>query len=117
MSVSPTDIAPSRDESDIYILINGTYVVSARPAQECPPGHIALAEHHRSWANIAFTDTVEVQSYDPFAGGPQAYLGSMDVEVAFAAKKTTDRPFDQDELADHFTGVSVASTDCVSCHS
>ena len=51
---------------------------------------------------IALTDVVEVQMYDPFSQGPQSYLGSMDVEVGFAGKKSTDVPYDQDELAQAF---------------
>lgn len=52
---------------------------------------------------VALTDVVEVQQYDPFSHGPQSYLGSLDVEVGFAGKKTTDVPYDQDELAKAFT--------------
>ena len=51
---------------------------------------------------IALTDVVDVQAYDPFSQGAQSYLGSMDVEVGFAGKKSTDVPYDQDELAKAF---------------
>ena len=50
-------------------------------------------------------DTVQVQLYDPFQEGGHRYLGSLDAEVSFAGRKTTETPFDQDELAQHFTKV------------
>lgn len=44
------------------------------------------------------------ESYDPFSQGGQAYIGSMDLEVGFAREnRTTDTPYDQDELAAVFT--------------
>ena len=54
---------------------------------------------------VALTDLVEVQAYDPFTKGGQSYLGSMDVEVGFAGKKATDIPYDQDKLAKAFTQI------------
>lgn len=58
---------------------------------------------------IALTDLVEVQHYDPFQQGAQSYLGQLDVEVGFAGKKSTDVPYDQDELAAAFTQVRLTS--------
>jgi vesicle-fusing ATPase len=54
---------------------------------------------------IAFTDEINVQPYDPFSQGASSYLGNLDVEVGFAAKKTTEVPYDQDELAAAFTQI------------
>ena len=48
-------------------------------------------------------DTVIVKLYDPFQEGGHRYLGSLDAEIGFAGKKTTEVPYDQDELAAHFT--------------
>ncbi|TKA71986.1 hypothetical protein B0A49_07370 [Cryomyces minteri] len=101
-AVSPMDIPPSRDGSDVYILLNGAYVLSARPFDGFPAGSISLSDPQRTWAQIALTDMVEVQVYDPFSQGGQSYLGSIDAEVGFAGKKRTDIPYDQDELAQHF---------------
>jgi len=39
-AVSAQDIAPSRDGGDTYLLINGAYVLSARPLPSFPRGHI-----------------------------------------------------------------------------
>jgi len=48
---------------------------------------------------VALTDLVEVQPYDPFSQGASSYLGQVDIEVGFAGtRKTTDVPYDQDEL-------------------
>jgi len=51
---------------------------------------------------IALTDRVKVERFDPFQQGAQSYLGQLDVEVGFAGKKSTDVPYDQDELAAAF---------------
>ncbi|KAK4991409.1 transport between ER and Golgi ATPase protein [Elasticomyces elasticus] len=103
-AVSPQDIPPSPDGSDIYLLINNAYVFSARPYNGFPQGTISLSDPMRTWAQIAMTDIVDVQIYNPFAAqGGQSYLGSMDAEVGFAGRKTTEVPFDQDELASQFT--------------
>lgn len=50
-------------------------------------------------------DTVSVRIYDPFQEGGHRYLGSLDAEISFAGRKTTETPFDQDDLAQHFTKV------------
>lgn len=54
---------------------------------------------------VALTDIVDVQLYDPFSQGAQSYLGNMDMEVGFAGKKSTEVPYDQDELAKAFIQV------------
>lgn len=59
---------------------------------------------------LAMTDTVTAEIYDPFKQGDQAYLGSMDVEIGFASKtKRSKDPYDQDELAKVVTSVSQRS--------
>ncbi|KAF2157882.1 putative vesicular fusion ATPase [Myriangium duriaei CBS 260.36] len=103
-AVSPQDIPQPSDRSDVYLLINGRYVLSARPHPQIPSGQISFSDAQRTWMQIALTDTVEVQTYDPFSSqGESSYLGSMDVEVGFAGRKTTDVPYDQDELGRAFT--------------
>ncbi|KAF9696834.1 hypothetical protein EKO04_005579 [Ascochyta lentis] len=105
VAVSPQDYPPTPDGSDIYILLNGNYVLSARPTQGCQPGEIGLTDAQRTWAGITLgpQDMVTVQPYDAFSqGGGQSYLGGVEVEVGFAARKTTDVPYDQDELATQF---------------
>lgn len=53
-------------------------------------------------------DDVKVQLYDAFSQGSQAYLGSADIVVGFAsAKKRTEKPYDQDELAHEVIRVSL----------
>ncbi|KAJ4355000.1 transport between ER and Golgi ATPase protein [Ascochyta clinopodiicola] len=105
VAVSPQDYPPTPDGSDIYILLNGNYVLSARPTQGCQPGEIGLTDAQRTWAGITLgpQDMVTVQPYDAFSqAGGQSYLGGVEVEVGFAARKTTDVPYDQDELATQF---------------
>ncbi|KAK6438046.1 transport between ER and Golgi ATPase protein [Oleoguttula sp. CCFEE 5521] len=100
-AVSSQDFPASRE--DVYLLLNGQYVVSARPHTQFPRGHISLSDPQRTWMQVALTDVVEVQQHDPFSHGAQSYLGSMDVEVGFAGRKSTETPYDQDELALAFT--------------
>lgn len=105
-AVSPQDFPPTADGSDIYIIVNGSYVLSARPTQGCPPGEIGLTDAQRTWAGITLgpQDMAAVQPYDVFSQqGGQSYLGGLEVEVGFAvARKSTDAPYDQDELATQF---------------
>lgn len=60
---------------------------------------------------IALTDAVDAQAYDPFSQGASSYLGTMDVEVGFAGRKTREAPYDQDELAAAFIHVCAIQSD------
>lgn len=64
-----------------------------------------MSDPQRTWAGVAFTDTVKVQTYEPFSQGGEAYLGSADIEVGFAGKKRVETPYDQDDLANAVTKV------------
>ncbi|KAJ5182028.1 hypothetical protein N7449_012175 [Penicillium cf. viridicatum] len=100
VAVSPQDIPPSRDGTDVLLLINDLFVFSARPLDGFPSGYMSMSDPQRTWANIGLRDAIKVQLYDPFSQGGQAYLGSADVEVSFAStKKRVEAPYDQDELA------------------
>ncbi|KGO77922.1 ATPase, AAA-type, core [Penicillium italicum] len=100
VAVSPQDIPPSRDGTDVLLLINDLFVFSARPLDGFPPGYMSMSDPQRTWANIGLRDAIKVQLYDPFSQGGQAYLGSADIEVSFAStKKRVEAPYDQDELA------------------
>ncbi|KAK5447874.1 transport between ER and Golgi ATPase protein [Exophiala xenobiotica] len=104
VAVSTHDLPPSPDGTDIFLLINGTYVVSARPLDSFPRGLIGLSEPQRSWMGVALTDQLQAEVYDPFSQGAQAYIGAMDVEIGFAStRKTTEAPYDQDDLAKEIT--------------
>ncbi|CAI6335506.1 unnamed protein product [Periconia digitata] len=100
VAVNPRDFPPSRDGSDIYVRINGSFVLSARPMEQCPPGEIGLTDVQRTWAGVALgpNDMVTVENYDAFSQGDQAYLGNVEIEVGFATRKTTETPYDQEEL-------------------
>lgn len=105
VAVSPFDFPPSRDGSNIYIILNDSFVLSARPFDGFPQGQLSLSDPQRTWASISLMDTVNVKLYDPFQEGGHRYLGSLDAEISFAGRKTTEAPFDQDDLAQHFTKV------------
>lgn len=82
-------------------MINGKYVLSARPHPQVQRGQIGLNDFQRTWMQVALTDIVEVEQYDPFRQGAQSYLGNMDIELGFAGTRPQQAPpFDQDELAD-----------------
>lgn len=105
--MSPQDFPPSRDGSDIYIRVNHNYVLSARPTEGCRPGEIGLADPQRTWAGVSLgpQDVVTVEPYDAFTQGGQSYLGNIEVEVGFATRKTTEVPYDQEELGTFFKKV------------
>ncbi|EXJ53430.1 vesicle-fusing ATPase [Cladophialophora psammophila CBS 110553] len=104
VAVSSQDVPPSYDGTDVFLLINGVYVVSARPLDAFPRGSIGLSEPQRSWMGVALTDLLQAEVYDPFSQGSHAYIGSMDIEIGFAStRKTTDTPYDQDDLAREIT--------------
>ncbi|KAG9234481.1 vesicular-fusion protein-like protein sec18 [Amylocarpus encephaloides] len=102
-AVSPQDFPSSRDGSDLYILLNGMHVVTARPTQGFPPGCISLSDPQRTWCDVGMMDPIAAELYDPFSQGGHAYLGALDVDVGFASvKRITEAPYDQDVLADIF---------------
>lgn len=97
---------PSRDGTDVYLLLNGRYVVSGRPTPGFPPGCISLSEPQRQWAGIGNMDAIEAEVYDPISDGGNNYLGALDVEIDFAVKgRGTEDPFDPDELAAFYTSI------------
>ena len=102
-AVSSQDFPPSRDGSDLYILLNGRNVVTARPLSQFPLGCISLSDPQRTWCDVGMMDPVTAEMYDPFSQGGLSYLGALDVEVGFASvKKFTETPYDQDLLSDVF---------------
>ncbi|KAG9765569.1 AAA-domain-containing protein, partial [Aureobasidium melanogenum] len=101
-AVSPQDFAPNPDGSDLYLLVNGFFVISARIKDGSPAGQISMSDPQRTWMQIALTDEIDVQFYDAFAQGASSYLGNLDIEVGFAGRKSTETPYDQDQLAAAF---------------
>ena len=105
VALSPYDFPTTHGASEFYVILNGSYVCSARQLDGFPQGQISLSDIQRSWASISLQDTVHVKLYDPFQEGGPRYLGSLDAEVGFAGRKETEEPFDQDELQQIFTKV------------
>ncbi|KAI0376410.1 AAA-domain-containing protein [Hypomontagnella monticulosa] len=98
VAVSPQDFPPDPYGKDIHLLLNGSFVVTARPTEYIQPGCISLSDPQRTWCGISMTDTVFAERYDH-----KVPLSAMDVEVGFASqRKVTDVPYDQDQLADYF---------------
>ncbi len=107
VAVSPFDFPYPQDGSDLYLLVNGNYVFTARPFDGFQQGQISFSDPQRTWASVSLMDTVTAQIYDPFKHGSHHYLGSMDLEVGFAGRKVTEALYDQDELANHFIRVGI----------
>ena len=107
VAVSPYDFPPSRDSGDFYIILNDMFVLTAKPSDGFAPGQLSLSDPQRTWAQISLQDVVKVRMYDPFSEGGDRYLGSLDVEVGFAGRKTISDPLDQDELAALFIRVRM----------
>lgn len=104
-AVSPLDFPPSRDGTDLRILLNGRNVVEARPLNSFPQGCISLSDPQRTWCDVGMMDPITAEIYDPFntPQGNAVYLQSLDVDIGFASvKKVTEVPYDQDVLADVF---------------
>ncbi|KAI4216340.1 MAG: hypothetical protein LQ351_001350 [Letrouitia transgressa] len=102
-AVSPLDFPPNG--SDLYIIMNDMFVLSAKPVDKMPRGHFGLIDRQRRWTGISLSDTVSVKTYDPFRKGGDDYIGEMDAEIGFATQTTSNSPLDQDELSDYFKKV------------
>lgn len=102
-AVSRKDFAANQEETDLYLIIDGLYVVSAHPFDNYPPGCIYLNDRQRTWCGVGVQQGLTAELYNPFAQGSRAYLHSLDVEIGFASLRNlpTD-PLDQDVLADAF---------------
>lgn len=107
VAVSPLDYHPSQVNSDFYVIIKKFYVCTARTYDRISQGEIGIPGVPRTWAGISLQDpTVEVEKYDPFQEGGPRYLGSVRADVSFTHRtKTTETPYDQDELEHYFIKV------------
>ncbi|KAF2671050.1 AAA-domain-containing protein [Microthyrium microscopicum] len=94
-----------QEGEDMYLLLNGQFVVTAKAVRDFAQGNLGLTDAQRTWAGISLdpNETVEVQKYDPFQQGGQVYLAALDVMVGFAGRKESDAAYDQDDLAKIFT--------------
>ncbi|KAF3935115.1 hypothetical protein ABW19_dt0209807 [Dactylella cylindrospora] len=97
MAVSPEDF-----KEETYAILDERCVVTVRPSPQIPRGNIGLGNAQREWGQWGLQDRITVRRYDPFTSGKQAYLGSLDVEIGFATKKTTEELYDQDDLSKLF---------------
>jgi vesicle-fusing ATPase len=86
-------------------MLNEKFVLTAVPFEGFPRGSISLSDPQRTWAQISLQDVVQARIYDPFSEGGDRYLGTLDVEIGFAGRKTTAEQLDQDELAGIFVQV------------
>ncbi|KAJ6256296.1 hypothetical protein Dda_8794 [Drechslerella dactyloides] len=99
MAVNPDDFSKEN-----YVILDERCVVTVRPSPQIPRGMIGLGNAQREWGQWGLQDRVMIRKYDPFTSGKQAYLGSLDVEIGFATKKTTEESYDQDDLSKRLIG-------------
>ena len=100
--MSPVDFNPQQFGPNFYLILNDMFVLTAVPFDGFPRGSISLSDPQRTWAQISLRDAVNARIYDPFSEGGDRYLGSLNVEVSFAGRKSTTEQMDQDELASIF---------------
>ena len=100
IAVSPNDFP-----DNIYILIDNLFVFTTKHTNELPPGIIGLNGNQRTWGGWSLNQEVQAKAFDLFKhSGKHSYLGSMDMEISFRTRgKAVNAPFDQDELASHFS--------------
>ncbi|KAH8926726.1 vesicular-fusion protein SEC18 [Atractiella rhizophila] len=76
--------------SSPYVLVKGKYPFKTKVHPEIPRGSIGASNPQRKWAQLSFSDAVDVRSFNPFTEG-SGYLGSLDLEVSlFDERKVTD---------------------------
>lgn len=107
VAVSPVDIPPSVDGTDIYIIVNDNYVFSARPTSDFEPGLIGMNSFQRMWAQLSLSKPAIVKPYDIFSEGGDKYIAGVDLEIAFIGSRSTTAPFSQEELSDAVVRVSA----------
>ncbi|KAG5952689.1 hypothetical protein E4U53_000195 [Claviceps sorghi] len=100
---------PNDGSAPFYLLLRcenpaREFVVMAQSFHQYAAGCISLTDPQRTWCQIGFTDVFSGEVYDPFASGNNVHLASIDVEIGFALpeKKTTDIPYDEDDLSSEF---------------
>ncbi|KAG0635166.1 P-loop containing nucleoside triphosphate hydrolase protein [Tuber brumale] len=93
VAVSPRDFPREQ-----YVICDGRYILTVQPISTIEPGYAGFSSAHRDWAQWSLTDRINIAPFDPFAQGRAPYLGSLDLEIGFAAKKISDESYDQDDL-------------------
>lgn len=81
------------------------YVITVRPFELVEPGQIWFGDAHRKTLDLALTDRVAAETFNPIELGPKGYLGSMDVNIMFAsanANKAPKYPFKHEDLQKAF---------------
>ncbi|KAG0640512.1 P-loop containing nucleoside triphosphate hydrolase protein, partial [Tuber brumale] len=81
-----------------YVICDGRYILTAQPISTIEPRYAGFYSAQRDWAPWSLTDRITIAPFDPFAQGRTPYLGSLDLEIGFAAKKISDEIDDQDDL-------------------
>ncbi|CAM0137867.1 transport between ER and Golgi ATPase protein [Umbelopsis sp. WA50703] len=98
-------IAPGQfDPHEHYLIVNEEYVFTLIADDTVPPGIIGTNLMHRRWGQFSLKQDVHVRPYDPFEGGHDIYLSSMQVEVGFLRKGSqVDGELSAQQMAEAFT--------------
>ncbi|KAL6939638.1 transport between ER and Golgi ATPase protein [Hanseniaspora osmophila] len=101
-AVNPTDFP-----DNVYVIIDNLFVFTTKHAP-INPGCIGLNGNQRTWGGWSLKQPIESKVFDLFryTHGKPCYLGVLDIEISFRSRaKAVATPFDQDELAKHFTKI------------
>ncbi|OLL23623.1 Vesicular-fusion protein sec18 [Neolecta irregularis DAH-3] len=86
-----------------YIIVDDAFVFSAALVNTVIPGTLGTSGVQREWARWSLNQMVTVAGYDPFRSSPQAYLGSLDIELEFLQpNKGTTEIYDGEKISAFF---------------
>ncbi|KAI9315985.1 P-loop containing nucleoside triphosphate hydrolase protein [Dichotomocladium elegans] len=97
-------IAPGQiDPREHYILVNNTFVFTARHDNTMRKGVLGTSAMQRRWAQFSLNEEVSVVPYNPFSEGVDIYLATLKVEVGFLRKSSTVMDdFDTEKMEEAF---------------
>ena len=101
VAVSDKDFPPPKPGYELYVMINNSWIFTAKRDGSWRQGEISLSEPQRVSFGIQATATVEAKLYNPFQ--EQRYLGCITADVGFAnPNKTVADKFDPAHLCEAF---------------
>ena len=102
VAVSSSNFPPPPAGSDFFVILEDKFVYTAVISTAITKGYIGLSDPQRTWTGASEYVNIDVGKYDTSQEG---YLESLEVDVSFASTRTTETPYEQDELQQYFTQV------------
>ncbi|KAJ3395955.1 transport between ER and Golgi ATPase protein [Lobulomyces angularis] len=86
-----------------YIVVDNQFYFNVKTDQGTTPGEIGTSLFHRKYAQLSLNQEVQVKPFDP-SNDPNAYLGTLNLEVAYARKGIESKDYlDSEEIGKVFT--------------